>query len=74
MRSSSPVMFLPFGSLTGVIPVDSVSRGRVIGDFGTVLADRRNSDIQQQIHSVIEPIPTVPRSRRPSLPSGDGGI
>lgn len=66
-------MFLPFGSLTGVVPVDAVSRGRVLGEFGRVIDDSwRPSQIQQQIHSVIEPgctaSPPAPR------PKGDGGI
>jgi hypothetical protein len=32
------------------------------------------SEIQQQIHSVIDPFPHVSRGRRPSDPSRDGGI
>ena len=59
MKSSSPSdgLLLPFGSLTGIIPVDAVGRGRVVGDFGTVLAGscRRPSEIQRQIHSLIDP-------------------
>ena len=72
--SASASVLLPFGSLMGTIPVDS-AQGRVIDDFDTVLAKsgQRKSDIQRQIHSVIDPVPVVPRSRRPSLPSGDGG-
>lgn len=74
--SSSAALFLPFGSLTGVIPTDAVGRGRMLGDFDSVLSGsaRRGSEIQQQIHSVIDPFPHVTRGRRPSDPSGDGGI
>ena len=74
--SSSAVLFLPFGSLTGVIPIDAVPRERTLGGFGSVLAGsgQRVTEIQQQIHSAIDPGPVVPRSRRPSLPSGGGGI
>lgn len=66
--SASTCLLLPFGALTGVIPTDSVTYGRVPEDIGSVLADQRQraSEIQQQIHSVIGPEPTVPRSRRPS--------
>ena len=73
--SSSAALFLPFGSLTGVIPTDAIGRGRKLGDFSSVLAGtaERMSKVQQQIHSVIDPIPQVSRGRRPSNPSGDGG-
>ena len=66
--SASTCLLLPFGALTGVIPVDAVSRGRVLGDFSRALGDpaQRASEIQRQIHSVIGPEPIVPRSRRPS--------
>lgn len=65
--SSSAVKFLPFGSLTGVIPIDAVPQGRVVGDFSSVLAgsSQRMSETQRQIHSEINPIPLVPRGRRP---------
>jgi hypothetical protein len=64
--SASASLLLPFGSLMGTIPIDSVERGRVLGDFGSVLAGpgRRPSDIQQQIHSVIDFGPPAPRGRR----------
>lgn len=63
--SASVVVFLPFGSLTGVIPIDAVPQGRVLGDFNNVLAgsSQSASRIQQQIHSVIDPAPPRPRSR-----------
>lgn len=69
---SSAVLYLPFGSLTGVIPVDAVQKGRMLGDFSSVFAGsgQHVSEIQQQIHSVIDPIPHVPRSRRPSARAG----
>jgi hypothetical protein len=35
--SASAVMLLPFGSLTGVIPIDAVPQRRVLGDFSGVL-------------------------------------
>src|SRR5262245_21966452 len=65
--SSSAVLFLPFGSLTGVIPVDTVSRERIVGDFSSVLTGtgERMSKIQQKIHSVIDPIPDAQSCRRP---------
>ena len=70
MRQSSPSasLLLPFGSLTGVIPIDAVRQERVLGDLSSILSrsGRPASEIQQQIHSVIGPEPTVPRSRRPS--------
>ena len=74
--SASASLLLPFGSLMGDIPVDSMQRGRVLGEFGGVLAgpEQRSSDIQRQIHSVIDPFPPVSRDRRPPSPSGDGGI
>jgi hypothetical protein len=73
--SASDVMFLPFGSLTGVIPLDAVRPGRVLGDLNSVLAGsgRRGSELQQKVHAVIDPMPLVPRSRRP-LEKEDGGI
>ena len=66
--SASTCLLLPFGALTGVIPVDAVSRGRVPGEFGSTFPGTalRATEIQQQIHSVIGPEPIVPRCRRPS--------
>lgn len=71
--SATDVVFLPFGSLTGVIPIDAVRQERVLGDLSNVLSGegRRATEIQQQIHSVIDPVPIVPRSRR--LPENGGG-
>jgi len=73
--TASACLLLPFGALMGGVPVDSVERGRVLGNFGSVLAGtgERVSEIQQQIHSVINPIPDVPRCRRPSDRAGGGG-
>ena len=44
--SASAVMLLPFGSLTGVIPIDAVPQRRVLGDFSGVLGgpDSRLAD------------------------------
>ena len=66
--SASTCLLLPFGALTGVVPVDSVSRGRVLGDFSSVRPGTamRPTEVQQQIHSVIDPEPILPRCRRPS--------
>jgi hypothetical protein len=58
MRDSSPsAVLLPFGSLTGIIPVDAVPRGRVLGDASSVIAGshRPPSELQRQIHSLIDP-------------------
>ena len=70
--SASASMLLPFGSLMGDIPVDSLQQGRVLGEFGGVLAGpgQRSSDIQQQIHSVIDPFAGVPSCRRPAARAG----
>jgi len=40
--SASAVLLLPFGALTGVIPIDSVQRERVLGDFSNILAGLDN--------------------------------
>jgi hypothetical protein len=37
ISSASAAVFLPFGSLTGVVPVDAVPQARVLGDFGSVI-------------------------------------
>ena len=73
--TASASMLLPFGSLMGDIPVDSLQRGRVLGEFGGVLADPGQcpSEIQHQLHSVIDPFPLVSRGRRPSPRAGGGG-
>ena len=59
---ASDSLLLPFGSLMGSIPVDSVQQGRELGDFsgGVASLGQRMSEIQQQIHSVIDPEPAVP--------------
>ncbi len=46
MPHSSAFVLLPFGSLTGVVPIDSIQQGRVLGDFSNVLAglSHRNSE------------------------------
>jgi len=61
--SSSAVTFLPFGSLTGVVPIDAVPLGRKLGEFSSVLAvgGQRPTDVQQQIHSLINPVSSAPR-------------
>ena len=63
---SSTSLFLPFGSLTGLIPVDAVGGRRVLGDFANVLeaSAQRASDIQQRIHSAIDPFAPAVRGRR----------
>jgi hypothetical protein len=70
MRHSSPPtdVLLPFGALMGLIPIDSVSRARALRDFGTLLAGsgQRMSEIQQQLHSVIDPAAPAPRRRVPA--------
>ena len=73
--SSSDVVYLPFGSLTGVIPVDVVQPDRKLGEFSSVIGStyRIASDVQNQIHSAINPVTPVTRDRRP-CPSGGGGI
>ena len=71
--SSAPnCLLLPFGALTGVIPIDAVSRSGMLGDTSSILPGngQRASKIQQQIHSVIDPIPHVPRGRRPPARAG----
>lgn len=67
--SSSTVLMLPFGSLMGSIPMDSVPLGCVRGDFSDVLAGsaQRPSEVQQQIHSAIDPA----RQSRVAAPHGD---
>ena len=53
MRESRSAVLLPFGSLMGVIPTDSVQWGRdAQGD-----SNRRPSEIQRQLHSLIDPRP-----------------
>jgi len=66
--SESSCLLLPFGALTGVIPVDALSRGRVLGEFSNAVGGPagRASELQRQIHSAIGPEPIVPRGRRPS--------
>ena len=53
-------MVLPFGSLTGVIPIDTVPQGRVLEDPSIILAgsgEQRPSEFQRQLHSLIDPRP-----------------
>jgi hypothetical protein len=59
---ASDSLFLPFGSLMGAIPVDSIKQGRVLGNFSSVVAGaaQRLSEVQQQIHWAIDPIPAAP--------------
>ena len=74
--SASASVLLPFGSLMGAIPVDSLQRERVLGDFESILSGsgRRPSEIQQQIHSAILP-GSAHTELSPSLkPRRDGGI
>lgn len=35
--SAKADLFLPFGSLTGLIPIDSIRHKRVLGDFSNVI-------------------------------------
>lgn len=53
MRVSSPStgLVLPFGSLMGVVPTDSVEWGRDVRAGW----DQRPSEIQRQLHSLIDP-------------------
>ena len=74
LSSASAVVFLPFGSLTGIIPVDSVQRVRVLGDFSSVLGCDRRAAATHSIPWSVDPIPAVQRDRRPSARAGDGGI
>lgn len=50
--SASDAVYLPFGSLTGVIPTDSVQR-----DVNAAGPGQRASQIQRQLHSLIDPRP-----------------
>ena len=106
--SASAGALLPFGSLTGVVPTDSIHsiqrvrvvrdfssvlgcdcvpqaheipwsvdpipQERVLGDFNSALAGtgRPTSELQQQIHSVIDPVSALSSSPRPERE--DGGI
>jgi hypothetical protein len=72
--SASAVVFLPFGSLTGVIPIDSVQRVRVRGDFSSVIGCDRHGAAPHSIPWSVDPIPAVQRGRCPSARAGDGGI
>ncbi|HVF36668.1 MAG TPA: hypothetical protein VNA29_01845 [Sphingomicrobium sp.] len=62
-HSSAPALLLPFGSLTGVIPIDVVPEARVLGDLSIVLGcdGQRMSQLQKQLHSVIAPVPPASR-------------
>lgn len=74
--SSSTTVFLPFGALTGVIPVDSIARERTLGDFSSVLSGRPMSEVQRQFHSVIHPVSPERAAGIPAamLEAGECGI
>jgi len=69
--SVSDIVFLPFGSLTGVIPIDAVPQGRVLGDFGSVVAGQDHRPAER----VAEVAQSYPAGARwsPSLEKGDSG-
>ena len=74
MRGSptSVGLLLPFGSLMGVVPTDSVQWGR----DARVGSDQRPSEIQRQLHSAIDPRPasvTAQPSRRTTQHGNAGG-
>lgn len=61
MRGSPPSagLLLPFGSLMGVIPTDSVQWGRAV----RAGSDQRPSEIQWKPHSLIDPRPASAATR-----------
>ncbi len=61
--SRSTDLLLPFGSLTGVIPVDVMPQWSVLRDFGSDIAGSGQC-IQRQIHPAIVPAASAPRGRR----------
>ncbi len=72
--SASAVVFLPFGSLTGLVPIDSVQRTRVLGDFSTIIGADRHLAMSHAIPVTAGSDPAC-SAWPPSLPpSGDGGI
>lgn len=74
MPPSSAFVLLPFGSLTGVIPVDSISRGRVLGDFSNALAGPSHGN-SEFLAAVPFRGSTACAASPPSPgPRGDGGI
>jgi len=71
--SVSDIVFLPFGSLTGVIPIDAVPQGRVLGDFGSVVAGQDHRPAERRVAVVAQSYPACARWS-PSLEKGDSGI
>ena len=76
MRESSPSasLLLPFGALMGAIPIDAISRGRVLGDFSSAI-DSNRFTAGRPATPVVAGSRPVSAALSPSLvPSGDGGI
>jgi hypothetical protein len=75
MRGSSPQagLLLPFGSLTGIIPVDALSRGRVLGDFSKTIDRDRSIAGRPATPVVAGPYPAC-AAWPPSFREEDGGI
>lgn len=75
-NSSASAVFLPFGSLMGIIPVDAVPRQRVrvLGDFSNVIGCDRRAPAFHAIPVSAGHDPACTASPPSLVPSGDGGI
>jgi hypothetical protein len=75
--STSAGLVLPFGSLMGSIPMDSIQPGRVLGDFGKALGEpgNRSPELPIAAMSFGGRCMIAGAALPPSLsPSRDGGI
>lgn len=77
--STSAVAFLPFGALMGVVPIDAMPQGRVLGEFGGILTGANHSSSKNrgavQYSGRPEPVCAACAAWPPSPGArADGGI